>query len=131
MKTKNKIILAIVAMFSVTLLFSSNSFENQPRCAKKAKNIQKQIDIADENNQMHRIKGLKISLSKVNKHCSDKDLVDEIKDKIKEKKKDLKEHTKDYNEAKAEKRANKMKKYKSKIDEDNSEIEVLKQELSN
>lgn len=129
MKTSTKMVMALGLLLSTTLLLSSGTSENSPRCEKKINNIQKQLEIAKSMNNSGRVNGLEISLSKVQTHCSDDDLIQDIKDKIKDTKEDLAEHTQDYQEAQRDKRTDKMQKYQSKIDEDNAEIKKLLQEL--
>ncbi len=131
MKISTKIVILLASMFSTTLLLSSSISEDSPRCEKKIQNIQEQIKIAKGMNNTHRIDGLEISLSKVKAHCSDEDLIQDIKDKIKDTKEDLNEHTKDYKEALRDNRTDKMQKYQSKLDEDNAEIKKLQKELEN
>ncbi len=126
MKHSTKITLAFTILLSTTTLFSSDS----PRCDKKIKNIQEKIKIAKSENLKHKVNGLETSLSKVQKYCSDSDLIQDIKDKIEDTQKDLSEHTDDYNKALKDNRTKKMEKYQSKIDEDNAKITELLQELN-
>ena len=128
MKLSTKLIIALSAILTTTLLLSSNSVEN-PRCEKKIDNIQEQLQRAKKADNSRRVNGLEISLSKVKAYCTDKDLIQDIEDKISDVKEDLQEHTEDYKEALKDNRANKIKKYQSKIDEDNEEIQKLENEL--
>lgn len=127
--TPSKIVITLGVLLSTTALFSSSTYENSPRCEKKIHNIQEQLNIAKQMNNTHRVDGLKISLSKVKKYCSDKDLIQDIKDKIKEAKEDLNEYKQDHQKAIKENRADKIQKYQSKIYEENEKIQRLQEEL--
>jgi len=130
MKTLTKLTIALSTILTTTLLLSSNTVENSPRCDKKINNIQEQIQIAKSMNNTHRVNGLEISLSKVETYCTDEDLVQDIKDKISDTQEDLLEHVEDYQEALRDNRTDKMQKYQVKIDEDNAEIKRLENELN-
>jgi len=82
MKTVTKLTIALSVILATTLLLSSSTVENSPRCEKKIDNIQEQIQIAKSMNNTHRVNGLVISLTKVKAYCTDKGLVEDIEDKL-------------------------------------------------
>ena len=98
-------------------------------CKKKSCHITQDITIAKKSGNEDRLKGLKISLEKVNKYCTNDKLREDLEDKIKDTEKDLQEDTKDYEEALSNKRPDKVKKYKAKMTKEVQKIEKLKDEL--
>ena len=98
-------------------------------CEQKICNLKNDIYNAKQANNDNRVDGLVISLNKVQKHCTDEGLIEEIEDKIRDTKKDLKEDTEDYEEALSDNRADKIKKYKAKMDEEKQKIKKLEEEL--
>jgi len=130
MKTLTKLTIILGAILATTLLLSSNTVENSPRCEKKIDNIQEQIQIAKSLNNTERVNGLVISLTKVKAYCSDEGLVEDIEDKLSDTQEDLQEHVEDYREAIKNNRTDKIQKYKVKIDEDNAKIKRLEMELN-
>ncbi len=98
-------------------------------CNKKICNLEKDIGIAKKMKNSSRVDGLETSLEKVKKHCTDDKLVEKLEDKIDDEKEDLEERKKDYEEALKDNRPDKIKKYKTKMAEDNEEITQLQQEL--
>ena len=130
MKTLTKLTIILGAILATTLLLSSNTVENSPRCEKKIDNIQEQIQIAKSLNNTERVNGLVISLTKVKAYCSDEGLVEDIEDKLSDTQEDLQEHVEDYREAIKNNRTDKIQKYKVKIDEDNAKLKRLEMELN-
>ena len=58
--------------------------------------------------------GLVISLNKVEKHCTNEGMIEELKDKIRDTKKDLKEDSENYEEELRDARVDKIKNMKQK-----------------
>lgn len=98
-------------------------------CKKKICSIEKDIAIAKKMEDTSRVKGLQISLEKVNSHCTDNKLIDDLEDKIEDAKKDLQEDKEGYEKAVKDNRPSKIEKYKTKMAEENNKIERLEQEL--
>ncbi len=98
-------------------------------CKKKSCSIEQNIATAKKMGNKNKIKGLQISLEKVNKYCTDDKLIEDLQDKIKDTEKDLQEDKEDYEKALKENRPDKIEKYKSKMSKETSKIERLKQEL--
>lgn len=98
-------------------------------CKKKSCHINQDITIAKKVGNEDRLKGLEISLEKVNKYCTNDKLIEDLEDKIKDTEKDLQEDTKDYEEALINERPDKIKKYKAKMTKEVQKIEKLKDEL--
>ncbi len=125
-----KVQLLGVLLIGANLVANTQSAcDNLRACKKKICSIEKNIAIAKKMENKSRVKGLEISLEKVNKYCTDEKLIEDLKDKIKDTKKELKKDTKDYEEALKENRPSKIEKYKSKMSEENTKIKRLEQEL--
>jgi len=60
------------------------------------------------------VDGLVISLNKVEKHCTNEGMIEELKDKIRDTKKDLKEDSENYEEELRDARVDKIKNMKQK-----------------
>jgi len=98
-------------------------------CKKKICSIEKNIAIAKEKGNKSRVKGLEISLKKVNKHCTDDNLREDLEVKINDTKKDLKEDKKDHKRAVKDNRPSKIEKYEDKMAKENKKIKILQKEL--
>lgn len=122
-------ILATLLLSTSILADTHNSCDNLIGCKKKACHIEQGIIIAQKMKDEDRIKGLEISLKKVNKYCTNDTLIKDLEDKIKDSKKDLQEDEEDYAKAVKNHRADKMKKYSSKISEEKSNLSGLELEL--
>lgn len=103
--------------------------EGLKACKQKICNLKNDIYTAKKANNSNRVDGLTISLSKVQKHCTDDGMIEKIKEKIRDAKKDLKEDIHDYEEAIKDERADKVKKYKNRMAEEKLEIKLLEKEL--
>lgn len=98
-------------------------------CEKKSCEIERQIDIAKENGNEHKLAGLNIALDEVNKYCTDENIKDDLKEEIEELNEEIAEDNSDLIEAKQDQKADKIEKYQRKIEEKQQEIEDLKKEL--
>lgn len=98
-------------------------------CKKKICNLEKDIAIAKEMKNTARVNGLEISLEKVNTHCTDDKLIEAMENKIDDTKEDLEEHKKEYAEALEDNKPDKVKKYKTKMAEEEEEIIQLKEQV--
>ena len=122
-------VLGALLVSTSILANTQNSCNNLIGCKKKICYIEQDIAIAKKMENEDRVKGLQISLDKVNKYCTNDKLIEDLEDKIKDTEKDLQEDRADYEEALKENRSDKIEKYKSKMSKENSKIKRLKQEL--
>ncbi len=121
---------ALTLLVGTTLVANTqSSCDNLTGCKKKICHIEKDIAVAKKMENESRVKGLQISLEKVNKYCTDDKLIEDLEDKIKDTEKDLQEDREEYEKALGDNKPDKIEKYKSKMAEENSKIEKLKQEL--
>lgn len=98
-------------------------------CKKKSCYIKQDLAVAKKTGNEDRIKGLQISLEKVNKYCTNDKLIEDLEEKIKDTQKDLQEDTKDYEEALTNGKPDKIKKYKAKMAKEIQKIDNLEEEL--
>ena len=122
-------ILGALLVSTSVIANTQNSCNNLTGCKKKICHIEKDIAVAKKMENKDRVKGLQISLKKVNKHCTNDKLIEDLKDKIKDTEKDLQEDREDYEKALKDNRPDKIEKYKAKMAEENSKIERLRMEL--
>ena len=98
-------------------------------CKKKICHIEKDILIAKKIENKSKEKGLQTALEKVNAHCTDDKLIEDLEEKIEDTKKDLQEDKEDYEEALKDNRPDKIEKYQIKMSEENKKIKQLEEEL--
>ena len=98
-------------------------------CEQKICNLKNDINIAKKTDNENRVDGLVISLNKVQKHCTDESMIEDIEDKIRDTKKDLKEDSENYEEALRDAKADKIKKYETKMLQEKKELKELEEEL--
>ena len=129
-------ILKQVKLATLTLLavssfsFGAESCVSLKGCAQKVCQVEKQISIAKETGNKHKIDGLNEALNKINTHCSDDKIISSLEDDLSKANDELKEHQEDLKEAHAEEKSDKIEKYNAKIKEDEAEISELKEKLS-
>ena len=99
---------------------TQSSCDKLTGCKKKICHIEKDIVVAKKMKDEDRVKGLQISLEKVNKHCTNDKLIEDLEDKIKDTEKDLQEDREEYEKALEDNRHDKIEKYKSKMSEEKS-----------
>ena len=121
--------LGVLLVSTSILANTQNSCDNLIGCQKKICHLEQSIAVAKKMENKNQLKGLQVSLNKVNKHCTNDKLIENLEDKIKDTEKDLEKDRKDYEKALEDNRPDKIEKYKSKMSEENSKIERLKQEL--
>lgn len=121
--------LGILLITTGILANTQNNCDNLIGCKKKICHIEQDMAVAKKMKNEDRVKGLQISLYKVNKHCTNDKLIEDLEDKIKDTEKDLQNDKKDYEKALEDNRPDKIEKYKSKMSEENRKIERSKQEL--
>ncbi len=125
-------ILGALLVSSSVVADTQNSCNNLIGCEKKICQIEENIVVAKKMENKSRVKGLEVSLEKVNKYCTNDKLIEDLEDledKIKDTEKDLQEDIEDYEKALEDNKADKIEKYKSKMSKEKSEIRRLKQEL--
>ncbi len=129
---KASIIVSLLLLSACTQELQSNvhvECKNLKACELKVCNLKNDIVMAKKANNQDKIKGLEISLSKVQKYCTDSGLIEDVEEKISDTKKDLREDKKNYEEAHADNREDKIKKYKNKMAEETQELQDLEKEL--
>ncbi|OEF27557.1 DUF1090 domain-containing protein [Vibrio rumoiensis] len=99
-------------------------------CEEKICQIEKQLDLAKQNNNSHKEKGLTTALQNAKEHCTTDGLSDDLKGKIDDVKDDMSEHQDDLKEAMKDQKFDKVSKYKEKLAEDNKKLEQLNSELN-
>ena len=119
---------ALLAISSFS--FANENCETLKGCAQKVCQVEKQISIAKETGNDHKIDGLNEALNEINAHCSDDKIISSLEDDLAKANDELKEHQEELKEAQAEEKGDKIEKYNEKIKEDEAEISALKEELS-
>ena len=99
-------------------------------CAEKSCEVNKQIALAKEAGNTHKVEGLNEALSEIKEHCSDNKIISDLEKDLSEANEELAEHQEDLKEAQAEQKSDKIEKYTAKIKEDAAEIASLKEKLS-
>ena len=130
---KASIIVSLLALSACSEEIQSNVYvdcKNLKACELKVCNLKNDIVMAQKVDNQNRVKGLEISLNKVEKYCTNDGLIKEVEDKIDDVKKDLQEDKEDYEEALSDNRPDKIKKYKNKMDEETKELQELEKELN-
>lgn len=131
-------IFSILTISLVGVVFSSEPvFSESPPdcrdligCERKFCEIEKQIFIAQEKGDTHKVEGLEKALKRAQENCTNKGLIKELNEKLGKTKEDLAEHEADLREAEADKKEGKVAKYQEKIEEDTNKIKRLEAELS-
>ena len=99
-------------------------------CAQKTCEVNKQITLAKEAKNTHKLDGLNEALEEIKEHCSDDKIILDLEKNLSEAKEELAEHKEELKEAQAEQKNDKIEKYTAKIKEDEAEISSLRAELS-
>ncbi|MEA2111433.1 MAG: DUF1090 domain-containing protein [Campylobacterota bacterium] len=121
--------LGVLLLSTSVLANTQSNCDNLIGCKKKSCHIKQNIAVVKKMGNENKIKGLQISLEKVNKYCTNDKLREDLEDKIKDTEKDLQEDREDYKKALEDNRTDKIEKYKSKMSEEKTKIERLKREL--
>ena len=130
---KASIIVSLLVLTACSQELQSNvhvDCKNLKACELKVCNLKNDILMAKKANNQDKIKGLEISLNKVEKYCTGSGLIEDVEKKISDVQKDLEEDKADYKEALSENRADKIKKYKNKMAEETQELQELEKELN-
>jgi len=124
--------LAGVLLISIPIAVSaSTDCNNLKGCEKKFCEIERQLNIAQENNNARKVDGLKKALDEAKEHCTDKSLKGDLIEKIKEMKEEISEYEADLKSAQEYGKTDKVRKYQEKIKEEKNQIKQLEEELSN
>lgn len=134
-----KTLSSISTVVFVGLLFVSTSVpaiassdcKNLKGCERKLCEIERQLSIAQEKGNKHKIDGLRKSLENAKEHCTDNGLRDDLIQKIEETQNDITDYESDLKEAEEYGKKDKVRKYQAKIEEEKIKIKRLEDELSN
>ncbi|MGO1750152.1 MAG: DUF1090 domain-containing protein [Marinobacter sp.] len=109
---------------------ASSDCGNLKGCERKFCEIETQLNTAQEKGNKHEVGGLQRALEGAREHCTDESLKEELAEDIEEAKEDIIEYKADLKEAEEDGKADKVRKYQGKIEEENSKIKRLENELS-
>jgi len=127
--TTTKKTLLLSTLLLATALIASTTSPNLTPCDKKASAIEMKLEKAREMRNNPKIDGLVIALSRVQSHCSNTKVIEDLEDKIDSKRDDLREHLEDYKKSVRNDEMDKIRKYENKVNEDYKEILELRKEL--
>ena len=118
--------------FSIPIqVIASSNCGSLKGCEKKSCEIEKQLKIAQEKDNQHKVSGLKRALENTKENCTDEDLRKNLIEEIDEINNEIKEYESDLKEAKEYGKKDKIRKYQEKIEEEKNKINRLEDELSN
>ena len=119
----------LIAVVSAPALASPNCDEVKG-CERKFCEIERQIIVAQKNNNTRRESGLRKALEEAKANCTDQGLRKDLIRDIEDAKEDIAEYQADLTESEQDADAKKVRKYQDKIEEKEKEIKHLKDELS-
>ncbi len=136
---KNTVLFSVSTVALAGVLFvstyvpvlASSYCSNLKGCEKKFCEIERQLNIAKENNNERRADGLRKSLENAKEHCTDQALREDLIGEIDESQQDIAEYESDLKEAEQYGKKDKVRKYQLKIEEEQNKIKRLEDELSN
>lgn len=114
-----------VAALTLSLLILAPAAQANSLCAEKEQDIQRQISYAEQDNNTHRVAGLKKALSEVQAHCTDRKLIASHQEKIANQKREIIERRSDLDKARLKGDADKIVKREKKLAEAESELKSL------
>ena len=120
----------LFVLISAAVIASSDCV-NLKGCEKKFCEIERQLNIAQDKDNMRKADGLKRALENAKEHCTDKGLKEDLIEEIEEANEEIVEYESDLKEAKEYGKTDKVRKYQEKIKEEKSKINRLEDELSN
>lgn len=123
------IISAFLSVISLPSLASAQC-SDLTGCEQKFCEINKQLTIAQQQNNPDKIAGLETALRQAKANCTNDKLKQNVIDKINGSKQDIAEYDADLIEAESAGKADKVTKYQKKIAEEENKIKYLKSELS-
>ncbi len=127
-----KAIMAITATVGLLIGFNVNAAQNcedLKGCEAKICHIEKQLDMAKQNNHTRKAEGLNKALENAKDNCSLGGLQSDLQDDIADIKDDIAEHQDDLAEAMEDHDQEKIDKYQQKIEEDQEKLTTLQAEL--
>jgi vacuolar-type H+-ATPase subunit I/STV1 len=125
-----KIGVAVLCGFISLPLFAASDCTQLKGCEKKFCEIEQQLVYAREHNNKKQVAGLTKSLENSKQNCTNKSLKDDLLKKIADAKSDLADYEDDLAKAEKSGKSQKVAKYKSKIAEEQAEINRLEKELA-
>lgn len=136
---KNNAPFSVSTVVCVGLLFvstcvpaiASSDCDDLKGCARKVCEIERQLNIAQEKGNKHKVAGLRKALDNAKEHCTDKGLKEDLLSEIEETQKDITEYESDLKEAEEYGKKDKVRKYQEKIEEKKDKLKRLENELSN
>ena len=120
----------LFVLISAAVIASSDCV-NLKGCEKKFCEIERQLNIAQDKDNMRKADGLKRALENAKEHCTDKGLKEDLIEEIEEANEEIVEYESDLKEAKEYGKTDKVRKYQEKRKEEKSKINRLEDELSN
>ncbi len=109
---------------------ASSECTNLKGCERKFCEIERQLNIALENNNKRKADGLRKSLIGAKEHCTEKGLREDLVEEMEEAEEDVTEYELNLKEAKEYGKEDKVRKYEEKIEEKKRKIESLQDKLS-
>lgn len=125
-----KIGVAVLCGFISLPLFAASDCAQLKGCEKKFCEIEQQLAHAREHNNKKQVAGLAKSLENSKKNCTNQSLREDLLKKIADAKSDLADYKDDLTKAEKSGKSQKVAKYKSKIAEEQAEINRLEKELA-
>ena len=126
------ITLAGLLLISIPISVSASPHCNNLKgCEKKFCEMERQLNIAQENNNARKVDGLNKALGEAKEHCTVKNFKEDLIEKLKEVKKEIAEYESDLKDAQEYGKTDKVRKYQEKIEEEKNKIKHLEDELSN
>ncbi|GAA3899278.1 MULTISPECIES: DUF1090 domain-containing protein [Gibbsiella] len=119
MQLRHSLLLALPLLACSSLSFAAL----EGGCAKKAQDIQTQIDYANQHGNTHRVAGLKTALSEVQAHCTESGLQAERQQDIKDKQHKVSERQRELAEAEQKGDKDKIAKKQEKLAEAQKELQ--------
>lgn len=106
-------------------LMAANACAGNKTCAQKKAEIESQIAIAENYGRTMKVHGLKKALSRLEKNCTDEELLQKRRSKIKDKENDVKKAEEELAAARASGKEHKIVKKQNKLAEQKRELEEV------
>lgn len=128
-----KFVPVLVVMASLGAMASAQAAQS---CAAKEAALNKEIRIAQQFGNTHKVAGLKQALAEVKAHCTDASVkadaqkkVNKLEKKLADKRKDVTKIQSELSQAQAKGKADKVAKYQRKLAEKQADVREVQQEL--
>lgn len=118
-----------VTLFSMPAM-ASPKCADLTGCDRKFCEMERQMEEAKNNANLHKVAGLKKALSEAKKNCTDEGLYQDLQEEVDASKSDLAGYEEDLAEARQDGEDKKVAKYLRKIQEEKTELEQLQKALS-